>query len=143
MTTPPPHNPTTPERRWGLLRWALHGSAAVLFAWGALVQLNDPDPLRWVIAYGLTALVALTAPLKPPGLTEMAAALSLGYLAWAAWIARHGIPFVTIEEMFGDLTMKTDAVELWRETLGLAILGSYLLAVALWSRRQATSPHGP
>lgn len=112
----------------------------LLFALSALVQLNDPDPLRWVLAYGAVALVAFTAPLRLPGLTETSAVLALLYLLWAGWLVRGGLPPVSVEALFGDATMKTEAVELWRESLGLGLMALYLIGVAVWSRAQATSP---
>ncbi|CAM3317970.1 transmembrane 220 family protein [Zobellia roscoffensis] len=32
---------------------------AILFAWGALVQYNDPDATIWYVIYGLAALVSI------------------------------------------------------------------------------------
>ena len=36
-------------------------SFALLFAFGAVVQWNDPDPLRWMAAYAAVALLSAAA----------------------------------------------------------------------------------
>jgi hypothetical protein len=44
---------------------AAGGLFAILFTWSAWLQLNDPDPARWVAMYMSAALVALRAPRFP------------------------------------------------------------------------------
>jgi hypothetical protein len=55
---------------------------AVLFAFAAAVQYNDPDPLRWIAVYGVATLASVLALAgRLPRL--LPALVGLGALVWA------------------------------------------------------------
>ncbi len=94
----------------------------VLFLLFALVQINDPDPWKWVLLYGIVALIS-----------------GFAYFGiYRRWVILGGLAICLIEliGIFPDFTswinqgmpniaksMKTDEphIELTREFLGLAI----------------------
>ena len=105
----------------------VHGVFAALFVLGAVVQLNDPDPLRWVVIYLAAAAVALV------GRRWRAASGGVAVIAmvWAVTIAAGGMEPLALEALFGDATMKTVGVEAWRELLGLGLIAVYCLTCVL------------
>ena len=112
----------------------LHGALAVLFVLGAVVQLNDPDPLRWVVIYLAAAAVALVGRQR----RMVAAGVAVAATVWAISIAAGGLGPLDLAALFGDATMKTAGVEAWREMLGLGLIAAYCLACALRSAPPAS-----
>ncbi|MFT5681275.1 MAG: hypothetical protein ACI8RZ_002181 [Myxococcota bacterium] len=102
----------------------VHASFALLFVLGALVQLNDPDPVGWVAIYLAAAAIAVWRRL---GLCLLVGGIAL---LWAVNIGEAGLGPFDAEALFGDSAMKTEAVERWREVLGLLIITAYALASA-------------
>jgi hypothetical protein len=112
------------------------GLMAVLLAFAAAVNVNDPDPVRWVAMYGaacvISIIVALTGavPLPLPALVGAVA------LAWAiVWAAR--VPSLEMyTHMFDEWEMKSETVEEARETCGLLIVAVWMAALVLraWRR---------
>ena len=90
---------------------------AALFLFAAVVQHNDPDPLRWMVIYGLAALVCVLSLLRRlrrlvPGL------VGLGAGAWAGALAPGVIGRVPVEELFQLYSMLSETVEEAREMGG-------------------------
>ncbi len=112
----------------------LHGMLAALFVLGAAVQLNDPDPLRWVAIYLAAAGVAIIGRRWRAISGGVAAVAAL----WAISIVAGGMGPLDLEALFGDATMKTAGVEAWREMLGLGLIAAYCLACALRSAPPAS-----
>jgi hypothetical protein len=82
----------------GLFRIA-NGVMAVLFAFAAAVQDNDPDPLRWMAMYGLGMLACgLALAGRLPRL--LPALAGLGALVWAATLAPGVVGRVSVGELF-------------------------------------------
>lgn len=95
----------------------------------ALVQLNDPDPVQWVIIYGLVALISLTANFKkiPKLLIYTFTAVLLVY---AGYHFNHFIDYLQIEnknELFGEMVYEKPYLEGSREFLGLLLAACALL----------------
>jgi len=118
-----------------MLRW-LNGLFAALFLFGAVVQYNDPDPLRWALFYlaaavtcGLGAASRLRWPLP--------AAVALAALAWAATLLIGATGEVGVGELFSAWEMKDTRIEEGREMYGLLIIAAWMsvLAVALFRAR--------
>ena len=122
------------------------GIWSLLFVVGALVQINDPDPLVWVsiylIAAFLSGYVALGRFPKIPLaiVTILCFAGSLYYFppSVSEWIAQ--------EWQQQDLTMKTVSMEESRESLGLLII-AIVLGIAWfngWRKKsRLKSKYGP
>ena len=107
----------------------------ILFAASAYLNLNDPDPVIWVAAYGLVAALFAAAAFRR-GDHRLTLGLGLVLLIWATtmlpglidWIGL-GMPSIT-----GSMKADSPHVEVVRECLGL------LIAVAslgwLWSTQR-------
>jgi hypothetical protein len=95
----------------------------VLFLFAAAVQLNDPDPLRWIAAYGAAAALSAAECLRR---TRAGLAL-LACLGFAVG-ALPGLPELlrSRAEAFTSFRMRSPVDEVARESLGL-------LLCALWS----------
>ena len=106
----------------------------LLFALGAAVQLNDPNPVRWFAVYALAALACLLSVFRrshwaPPAILGAAA------LAWAATLAPHVVGRVPVGDMFGAWEMRNAGVEESREMYGLLIIAAWMAVLALRARR--------
>ena len=101
------------------------GVLAALFAYAAVIQLNDPDPVMWVaiytIAMGLCGLAALN---NPAPATFNTAALIVA-LVWAIYLGNQvygdGIvrPMYPEQRMTGNLLVDTEE---GREMGGLLVI---------------------
>ena len=111
---------------------------ALLFLFGAVVQYNDPDPLRWIVMYlAASGACVLAASGRLPWL--FAAALAATSLLWAVSLAPRAFPNVRFLEMFGAWEMANKRIEERREMYGLLIIcvAMSILAVASWRKRGA------
>ncbi len=113
---------------------------AVLFLISAIIQFNDPDPLRWAAIYGAAAFACLAAGrfrLSWP----LPAAVGLVALAWTVWLSP-----ILADLKLGDLTRTmhagTPSIELGREFLGLLIVLGWMLFLLAMSLRARSLPHG-
>jgi Transmembrane family 220, helix len=87
---------------------------AVLFAFAAAVQYNDPDPLQWMAMYGLAMLACgLALAGRLPRL--LPALAGLGALVWAGTLAPGVVERVSLGELFQSYGMLSTAVEEGRE----------------------------
>ena len=100
-----------------------NGLMAVMFAYCAAVQFNDPDPMRWVGVYGAACLITVLALVRPGHYPWFLPAL-LGAIAavWCATILPRVAGKVRLAELFGSMEMKTHVVEEGREAGGLLIV---------------------
>jgi len=113
----------------------------LLFTLGAVVQLNDPDPVGWFAVYALAAAACLLSLLRR--LRWPLPALLCGLaLVWAATLAPRVVGRVPFGEMFGAFEMKDVGVEESREMYGLLVIATWmaLLAVRWRGRRFGSAP---
>lgn len=118
----------------------LNSVMALLFLFGAAVQYNDPDPLRWMAIYLAASVACACAALKRlhRAVPAMVAAIAL---IWAATLARRAVPSVRIPEMFGAWEMANERIEEAREMYGLMLVAIYMCVLAVVQRLRArTSP---
>lgn len=114
-----------------------HIFAAALFFLFALVQLNDQDPLLWMLMYGYVGIVAALAAFGRHPLYL----IWIGLLTALAWLAtlipafidwlRMGAPTIV-----GSMKAETPYIELTREFLGLALCISVLAIYLRLAYRQ-------
>lgn len=120
---------------------ALPGFLALLFLFGAAVQVNDPDPLRWMAIYLAAAggcLLAAMGRLR----WRFPAAVALAAFLWAASLAPRVVPAFPARGLFGAWEMADARVEEARELAGLLIIGA-CMAVLAWRRRPKALPGRP
>ncbi|MBT8223441.1 MAG: transmembrane 220 family protein [Eudoraea sp.] len=96
---------------------------ALLFAWAAFLQHNDPDPSLWYSFYGVAAIACLLF-LFNRFQRILGILLGVVYLAGTLWIWPDNFEGVEIGN--GDL----DNVERGREALGLLIAAVVMFFLA-------------
>ncbi len=108
------------------------------FLFSAIVQLNDPDPVIWMLIYGLAGAACVMAILNR-GRWIFPAAVGLAALTWAMTLAPSVIGKVAFGELFEAFEMKDERVEVAREMGGLLIVAFWMavLAIAAWRRKKA------
>jgi hypothetical protein len=117
----------------GLMR-ILYALFAALFLFGAAVQYNDPDPLRWVLIYLAAAIVAILAAM---GRAPRVGAAIVGAFAslWAASLSPAVVGRVPFLRMFESWEMKDVRVEESREMYGLLLIATAMAIVAVAGSR--------
>ena len=108
---------------------------ALLFAFAAALQFNDPDPIRWIVIYVAACALSLVMYLKrrvPPVLVLTVLAIAA---AWAATIAFAGPAASEYEHMFDAWEMKSPSVEEAREASGLLIVAAWMIVLLVRTRR--------
>ena len=103
----------------------------------AIVQWNDPDPLRWILCYSVSAIITLCSLIRslPPSIP----------LIWGLVVLLSslfvGMDFLMSEEQFdwdlfwNVIAMKNETVELGRELGGL-LLVTVWMAVLTWKMKK-------
>ena len=111
-------------------------TAAFLFS--VAVQYNDPDPMRWMLIYGLAALACV---LKLLGRLRwyLPAAVGATAFGWAASLAPGVIGKTTIGEMFQSFHMINPVVEEAREMGGLFIVAAWMGVLVFVSKHDRTA----
>ena len=120
----------TPSRAWR----AADAVMMLLFLFGASVQFNDPDPVRWIAIYTLAGVACLLSLLRRLHWV-FPALLALVAIAWAATLSPHVLGRVPFGDMFGAWEMKNVDVEESREMYGLLIIALYMVVVTIRRRR--------
>jgi hypothetical protein len=109
-----------------------------MFTMSVIVQVNDPDPLPWILVYGAAA-VAAAAALARRLTWWLPAAVAAAALTWAASIAPRVIGTVPFLDMFGAFEMKSTGIEESREMYGLLLIAAWMTVLtvrAFRSRRR-------
>jgi hypothetical protein len=114
---------------------------AVLFALFAAVQLNDPDPLLWTLAYGAVALLwglAATGHYHRPA----TAVLALVFTAWLFTLLPDFVDWVLMgtPSIVGSMQAEEPHIELVREFGGLMVAIAALLYLLRVARKHAPRP---
>src|SRR5687768_6436288 len=105
-----------------------------LFVLSAVVQYNDPDPIRWVAMYGAAAAACVVAmyravPRWLPGLVAAAA------FVWIALLTPRVLGQVSFGEMFREAGMATMAIEEGREAIGLLLVVLWMTLLLVYPSR--------
>jgi len=106
---------------------------AAVFVVGALVQVNDPDPVLWMLGYVTAAVLSLAAAFgRPHRIANAVAAIAFGlwFLSLASSLA--GAP----REAFTSFQMQAEVHEEPREAVGLLLLAGWSAALAVWATRK-------
>ena len=107
-----------------------------VFLLAVAVQWNDPDPLVWMLGYGLAALLSLAAffgrfPVLPNALA--AAGFAVWFLALAGTLPSAPL------EAFTSFRMQTAAHEQPREAVGLLLCCAWTAFLAMRGARERPS----
>lgn len=115
------------------------GTNAVMllgFALCVLLQVNDPDPIRWMVLYGCAA-VACGLELAGRGRRALPVLAAVAAVAWAAALAPAAFTHdVRVGDLFADMRMKSAGVEEAREMLGLLIVAGWMVVLAGTAHRR-------
>ncbi len=111
---------------------------ALLFVVGAGLQLNDPDPLRWIAMY-LAAAGSSALWGRWPRSWLLSGLVALMALAWALYIAANMAEWVSPEQMFEPMQSRGGAVEQSRELYGLGMIGGWMGVLLILGRKQRVS----
>jgi hypothetical protein len=119
----------------GWFRYASWAMAA-LFALCVALQLNDPDPARWMAIYGAAMVVSVVLPAKRAAWIA-GALLGAGSLAWALVLTMQVWGVIEPADLVKKMSEKGGAVEVGREAGGLWIQAVCLLAASAFRRTRA------
>ena len=115
-----------------------NGILAVLFGYFAVVQLNDPDPVIWVLVYGFTIMICVQAMLGRSKQYFLIVG-AVTFIALAATRLEGLIGWIRSEqhgEIFGEMIYDKPYIEETREFLGLAIALAAVIYNWIMLRRQ-------
>ena len=122
-----------PVPRWFVaICWAL----AVLFAISVGLQVNDPDPVRWMSIYGAAGIVLGLLPARR-WLALVAFAIGLLAAGWAAYLGQQVLGVIHVSDLWLKMSEKGGAVEVGREAGGLAIIAAGLLVCGAFRATRA------
>jgi hypothetical protein len=118
---------------------SVHGVLAALFLISALLQWNDPDPVRWALLYGAAAIAAgLAAAARPQPL--LTAGLAGACLVWMSFLWDGIVAFARRGDwslLAATMQAGEPMIEESREFLGLAIVLAWCaVALATGKRRR-------
>ena len=116
----------------------INAAIAALFALAAALQLNDPDPTRWILMY-LAAALASAAWGRLPWSWILTALVGLTALVWAGWIGFAMTEWVRPDVMFEPMQSRGGAVEQSRELYGLGIIAAWMAWLTVSGRRRRLS----
>lgn len=108
------------------------------FIFAAVLQYNDPDPLRWAAIYLAAAVPCGLAMTRRPHWV-WPSGVGVVSLAWAMTYLVRGVPTVSPWHMFDEWEMKNQQVLETREMFGLLLVVVWMLVLviaAVRSRRQ-------
>ena len=108
---------------------------ALGFVAAAVVQWNDPDPLRWMALYG-GAAVACVVWQRVRGGWMAAAVVGAVALAWSVSIAVGLERVATMDELFSPMEMKGGPIEESREAIGLAIVAAWMAFLVIVEKKR-------
>ena len=96
----------------------------------AIVQWNDPDPLRWMLCYSVTAIITLCSLIRPlliPLIWGLVVLLSSLFVGIDLWISEEQFDW---DSFWNVIAMKNEAIELGRELGGLLLVTGWMAVLA-------------
>ena len=113
-----------------------NGTLASVFLVSALLQFNDPDPLRWFTMYVAAAIACVVAWRVRAGWWAPAAVGSVAVI-WAAALSPI-LPALRFDDLAREMKAANPRIELSRELLGLLIIAGWMIVLVVVSRRART-----
>ena len=99
------------------------------------LQLNDPDPVRWIVLYVAAAAACFLARrnwLAP-------AIVGAAGLVWFVVLLPGTLPEFRLSNLLESMQAETPVIEASRELLGLAIVAGWMVVLTVAARRAATA----
>ena len=119
----------SPTPRWFVaICWVM----AILFSVSVGLQENDPDPIRWMLIYGVAALASAALPSQHPWVPVAAGVIGLIGLIWGLILTSQVYRVLHFSDLWMKMSEKGGAVEVGREAGGLIIIAGFLLAGAVF-----------
>lgn len=119
----------------------LNLAMAGVFLFGAIVQINDPDPGLWALVY-LAAAVACFLAINRPSDFRLPAAVGAVAILWSVLIALQASGWAPFLELFAEWEMRDEVVEETRETYGLLIIAAWMAVLTVRAMRLRGNPAG-
>jgi len=122
-----------PVPRWFIgICWVL----AVLFSLSVGLQINDPDPVRWMVMYGAAGIAVAVLPARRV-FAWGAIIVGLVAAAWGAYLGSQVFDQLAISDLWMKMSEKGGAVEVGREAGGLAIVAVGLIGSSAFRATRA------
>ena len=121
-----------PVPRWFVaICWVM----AILFSLSVGLQVNDPDPIRWMVFYAAAGIAVAMLPYRRLAAIP-AAVIGLVAAIWGGYLEYEVFDVLKFSDLFGKMSEKGGAVEVGREAGGLIIVAVTLIAGAVfrWTR---------
>jgi len=121
-----------PVPRWFVAAcWVL----AVLFSLSVGLQVNDPDPVRWMVLYGGAAIASALLTARR---NYAAAGFAVGAVAaaWGGYLTLQVYDVLALSDLWMKMSEKGGAVEVGREAGGLVIVAVGLLSLSAYRTRR-------
>jgi len=113
---------------------AINAGMGVLFLISAVLQYNDPDPLRWIVLWAAAAAACfIQRRFRQAWL--VAGAVCVVALLWAALLAPTALPGLELADLAGEMKAETPQIELGREILGLLIIAVWMAVLVVVGSR--------
>jgi hypothetical protein len=113
---------------------------ALLFAFAAALQFNDPDPIQWVAIYATASVLSLAVAMRRRMPAAVIMTVAVVAIAWAAWIAFGGPAASEYRHMFDAWEMTSPSVDEAREASGLLIVAAWMVVLFVRARRIGVRP---
>lgn len=100
----------------------------ISFMLSVIVQYNDPDPLGWMLIYGLASLTCMLFIIQKLHWI-VPACIALASLIWATTLLPYLLEHsqeISWNQVFGYIEMKSQTIEITREVGGLLIVFSWM-----------------
>jgi hypothetical protein len=109
---------------------------AILFSLCAGLQVNDPDPVRWILLYSAAALSsAFVTAERYYAFGALAVAAIAG--VWGVYLAVSVWNVISPSDLIDKMGMKGGAVEVGREAGGLLLVAIGLAIAGIFRLRRA------
>jgi len=107
---------------------------AAFFVLCAAVQINDPDPVRWITVYGVSATLCASAAIRRT--VPLTVTLVWGLLTGAVGLGLLAFWQGPSHPMPGFPTWRPFNEEVVREAMGLGICSLWALSLTVWEWRR-------
>lgn len=123
------------------MRWATLLALLVMLLFAAF-QYNDPDPLLWIVLYGVVAAWCALALVRPGLLRSTPALRWLALASLAVYLVGFLWEIQAYSSEFLSRSMMAPGVETTREAFGLLIC-ALVTAYVLWADGRRATATGP